>query len=227
MFLRTALIGLLFFFCRASPAFPQDTLGGDIGSVGTTSLFLARIGERLDSPHVGTRHYLEFLQIRNRWIYPDIGYIDFAHGNYRELFIGGGRTLIRNQRISWDQVLLYDQAMGMAARSARYLQPLTMLRVRITPRFTNDTEYFLYIPINDSARVQHVLERSKFEYALKRRWMIGAGYAGVKFADLPWQNKPLVTTTFLTSAGEFEFWLQRVPGGAQIQFRYELIHTSR
>lgn len=78
--------------------------------------FFARTGESLASPPIGVIHYLEFLQIRNRWIYPDIGYVDFAHNNYREFFIGGGRTLIDNKLASWDQELLYLQATGSACR---------------------------------------------------------------------------------------------------------------
>jgi len=82
----------------------------------TETLFFARTGESLASPPIGVIHYLEFLQIRNRWIYPDIGYVDFAHNNYREFFIGGGRTLIDNKLASWDQELLYLQATGSACR---------------------------------------------------------------------------------------------------------------
>lgn len=226
MFKRRALIGLLLFFGSAYLGLAQAAVGGDTPS-GTVSMIFARAGESLDTPHVGTMHFLEFVQIRNRWIYPDIGYIDFAHDNYRELFIGGGRTLISNKRVSWEQELLYDQAMGAAAHNARYLQPWSMLRFRFTPKFTNETVYFLYLPLNDSAQMQHVLERSKFEYDVRKYWKVGAGYGATKLAASPWKNKPLLTTTFLTKAGEFEVWLQRVPGGAQVQLRYALIHTSR
>jgi hypothetical protein len=172
-------------------------------------------------------HYLEFLQIRNRWIYPDVGYIDFGHGNYHELFVGGGRRLISTKRVLWEQELLYDQAVGAAAHSARYLQPFSMLRLHFTPKFTNETVYFLYLPLNHSGQVQHVIERSKFEYLVTKDWKVGVGYGGIKIASSPWRNKPLLTTTLLTKAGEFECWLQRVPGGAQVQLRYALIHASR
>jgi hypothetical protein len=30
----------------------------------------------------------------------------------------------------------------------------------------------------------------------------------------------------MTGVGDFEFWLQKIPGGAQIQFRYALLHKS-
>jgi len=45
----------------------------EIGNDRTTTIFLARTGSRLDSPHSGTYHYLELLQIRGKWIFPDAG----------------------------------------------------------------------------------------------------------------------------------------------------------
>jgi len=209
--------------CFAQVAAPDE----ETSATPTKTFFEARTGESLNSPHIGIIHYLEFFQIRKKWIYPDIGYVDFAHGNYREFFIGGGRTLFDNKIATWDQELLYVQATGPAAASARYLQPWSMLRVRFTPKFTNETVYFAYFPLNDSAHIHHVIERAKFEYALKKHWKIGAGYAGVKFPGVPWVNKPLLTTTLSTKAGAFELWLQKIPGGEQIEFRYALIHTSR
>ena len=38
-----------------------------------------------------------------------------------------------------------------------------------------------------------------------------------------WQNKPFVTTTLSTKVGAFEFWLQKLPGGSQLQLRYQLV----
>jgi len=189
--------------------------------------FFARTGESLASPPIGVIHYLEFLQIRNRWIYPDIGYVDFAHNNYREFFIGGGRTLIDNKLASWDQELLYLQATGSASRHAGYLQPWSMLRLRYTPKWTSEIVYFMYLRLNDSARFHQVIERAKIEYAVKKRWKIGAGYAGTKPVGGQWENKPFLTTTVSTRAGAFEFWLQKIPAGEQIEIRYALVHTSR
>ncbi|MGA7795813.1 MAG: hypothetical protein WCA19_22500 [Candidatus Acidiferrales bacterium] len=226
--LRAANYATLLCLCFAISAFAQDAAPNEeTSSDPTKSFFFARTGESLNSPHIGIIHYLEFFQIRKKWIYPDIGYVDFAHGNYREFFIGGGRTLYDGKIASWDQELLYVQATGPAAASARYLQPWSMLRVRFTPKFTSETVYFAYFPLNDSAHIHHVIERAKFEYALKKHWKIGAGYAGVKFSGVPWENKPLLTTTISTKAGAFEFWLQKIPGGEQIEFRYALIQTSR
>ena len=227
---RPAIFAALLCLYGGVASFAQDAVAntnGDSPAEPTKSFFLARTGESLKGPYIGTIHYLEFFQIRNKWIYPDIGYVDFAHDSYREFFIGGGRTLIDDKLATWDQELLYVQAAGSAAGSARFLQPWSMLRFRFTPKFTSETVYFAYFPLNDSARIHHVFERVKFEYALKKRWKAGVGYAGVKLPGVPWVNKPMITTTISTKAGAFEFWLQRIPGGEQIEARYVLIHTSR
>ena len=84
----------------------------------TETLFFARSGESLIGPYTATIHYLEFLQIRNKWIVPDVGYIDFGHGNYREYYICGGRTLFDNKYASFDQELLYLGTSGSAAAGA-------------------------------------------------------------------------------------------------------------
>ena len=207
------------------PALAQGA--ADATSNPTTTIVLARTGVRLDEPHVGTYHYLEIIQSRGSWIYPDIGYIDFATNTYREVFVGGGRALLDNKRVTLIEEPFFDRAFGPAARGASYLMPWTMLQVRFTPKFNNETVYFLYLPLNDSARIQHVLERSKFEYALKKSLKAGIGYGAYKFGDTDWDHRPFATTTISTGAGAFEFWLQKMPGGAQVQFRYMLVHTGR
>ena len=227
--LRTAMFAALLCLCGAVTSFAQDAApdgNGDVEVALTKTLFLARTGESLKGPYIGTIHYLEFFQIRKKWIYPDIGYVDFAHDNYREFYIGGGRTLYEGKFATWDQELLYVQTTGPAARGAAYLQPWSMLRVRFAPKLTNETVYFAYFPLNDSAHIHHVFERVKFEYALKKRWKAGMGYAGVKFPGVPWVHKPFLTTTISTKAGAFELWLQKIPGGEQVELRYALIHTS-
>jgi hypothetical protein len=212
--------------CSATGLAQDAPATGDTTSTPTTTIFLARTGQRLDSSFPGTFHYLEFFQVRNRWIYPDIGYVDFGHNNYREFFIGGGRTLIDNKRVSWDLELFYDQATGSAARSAAYLQPFTILRLSFTPKFSGEAEYFAYLPLNDSAKFHQVLERAKLDYAVKKRWKIGAGYAGLNRPGTPWQNRPMITTTISTKAGAFELWFQKIPNGAQVELRYRLVHQS-
>jgi len=173
--LRAVKFAVLLCLGCAVTSFAQDPApAGYTTDALTKSFFMARTGESLNAPYIGTIHYLEFFQVRKKWIYPDVGYVDFAHNNYREFFIGGGRTLYNGKFASWDQELLYDQATGPAAGSARYLQPYAIFHVYFAPKFSNETDYFLYLPLNDSARIHFVLERAKFEYAVTKPWKIGA-----------------------------------------------------
>ena len=228
IFLRTVkYAGLLCLGCAVA-GFAQDTPPGeDAPAEPTKTFFLARSGEGLQTPHIQIIHYLEFFQERKKWIVPDIGYVDFGHGNYREFYIGGGRALIDNRRATWEQELLYVQATGPAAHGAAYLQPWSLVRLRFTPKLTSEASFFAYFPVNDPGRFHQVLERAKLEYALKKPWKVGAGYAESKPVGQRWGNKPFLTTTLSTKEGAFEFWLQKIPAGAQIEIRYVLVHTSR
>jgi hypothetical protein len=188
---------------------------------------IARTGVRTGAPYASTYHFVEFLQSRGKWIYPDVGYIDFGHGNYREVFVGAGRALWKNKWAMLVEELYFNQATGSAAKSARYIQPWTLVDCQFSSRLTGEVVYFPYLPLNHSAHIQHVLERAKVEYALTPAWKIGGGYAGYKFGDYQWQNRPMLTTTLSTRAGSFELWLQKMPGGGQVQLRYQLLHLSR
>lgn len=203
---------------------PND--GANAGSTPTTSILIARSGIRTDAPHVDTYRYWEFFQVRGNWIYPDFGYIDYGSGAYRELFVGAGRTLYHSDRVTIAEELYFVQATGANAKSARYLWPWTLVDFNITPKLTTETVYFPYIPLNQPGRVQQVLERAKVEYHLAKNWKVGGGYAMYKFGDNPHEDKPMITVTKSTKAGSLEIWLQKMPGGGQIQFRLTFIHVS-
>jgi hypothetical protein len=166
---------------------------------------------------------MEFFQARGDWILPDFGSLDFYHGNYREFFVGTGRTLHKSKTVTWLEELYFAQATGSAANSARYLWPWTLVDVRFTSQLTSEVVYFPYVPLNHSAHFQHVLERAKVEYAPSRTWKFGAGYGAYQYGGQPWQHKPFVTTTISTKVGSFESWLQKMPGGGQVQLRYQLV----
>jgi hypothetical protein len=210
----------------AFASFAQDATTTDPAVTPTTTIFVARTGVRTDVPHATTYRLFEVFQLHGKWIVPDGGYIDFGTGRYHELFIGGGRTLYDGKKAMLVEELYFDQAIGPLALSARYLQPWTLLQIRFAPKWTSETVYFPYLPLNQSALVQHVLERAKLEYTVNKTFKFGGGYAGYKYGDDRWQNKPLVTTTVSTRGGAFEFWLQKMPGGAQVQVRYTLAYTS-
>ena len=207
--------------------FAQTDAGQNAGTEGTTTTLVARMGVRTDAPHDSTYHLVELLQSRGKWVVPDVGYIDFAHNNYREYFVGAGRKLYDGKKATLTGELYFSQAIGPAAHNACYLQPWTLLKIRPTPKITSETSYFAYLPLNQPARVQHVFERSKVEYILDKTWKAGIGYGGYKYAEHQWQNKPFVTATVSTGVGSLEVWLQKVPGGAQIQLRVLATHVAR
>jgi len=189
----------------------------------TTTVVLAREGQRFSPQSTATLHYLEGFQIRHRWVLPDVGYIDFGHGDYREVFMGGGYTLFDGKRVSLVEEGLFVQASGSGANQARYAMPWTMLQLHLTDKFSGEAVYFPYIPLNNSGRKQHVLERAKVERKIANRWKAGAGLGGYKFADQAWSNRPFITTTFSTRWGDWEFWLQRLPENKpQFQIRYAI-----
>jgi hypothetical protein len=189
----------------------------------TTTIVLAREGQRFQRQSTATMHYLETFQIRHRWVLPDIGYIDFGHSDYREVFMGGGYTVYDGKHISFIQEALFVQASGSSAHQARYLMPWTMVQYHLTEKLGGETVYFPYFPLNDNGRKQHVLERAKLEYKIANRWKAGAGLGGYKFGDEAWSNRPFITMTVSTRWGDWEVWLQRLPENkAQFQIRYAI-----
>jgi hypothetical protein len=209
----------------ALTSFAQTTDTGNANADPTTSIFVARTGVRTDTPHVETYRYVEFFQLRGNWIYPDFGYLDFGNGRYQENFIGAGRTLYHSDKATIAEELYFVQATGPDSKGARYLWPWTLVDFNLSKKLTTETVYFPYIPLNKSARVQHVIERAKVEYHVAKNWKVGGGYATYKFGGGDWQNKPMITTTYATKAGSLEVWLQKMPGGGQVQFRYTFVHT--
>ena len=97
--MRHYVVAVFGIFSLATACIAQDATNADNAANPTTSILIARTGESFQSPHVGTYHLVEFFQLRGKWIYPDVGYIDFGTNNYHEVFVGGGRTT-RNGRTS-------------------------------------------------------------------------------------------------------------------------------
>jgi len=227
---RTTVLAATLTGVAGSVVYAQDTKPAETTSVSTptaapaVSIVLLRTGENLQHPYTGTYRLLEFLQVRGKWIYPDLGCVDFATGTYRECFVGGGRRLFKNSTVTLTGEAYFVQASGPAAHSARYLWINPILDLRFTPKFAGQMSYFPYLPLNKPARIQQVIERAKLEYAFTKHVKAGGGYGAYQFGNGPWQGKPFITTTVSTKAGSFEFWLQKMPQGAQVQVRYAFAH---
>ncbi len=195
--------------------------------VPTTSVLLVRTGQNLQAPYTGTYHLAELFQMRGRWIAPDMGYVDFATNTYREFFAGGGYTVVNRKKATLSLEGFFVQDTGPAAKGARYFWANPIMTVQFTPKWTWQTGYISYLPINHSGTFQQVLERSKMQYAFTKSVKAGAGYAMYQTPGKPVQNKPFATITFATRAGSIELWAQHVPKGAQVQARYVFAHTGR
>jgi hypothetical protein len=167
-------------------------------------------------------HFLEIIHSKGAWIAPDIGYIDFSTGDYREVFIGVGKVLHGSKRSTLVGEVYVDQALGPVGKGALYLQPFMAGRQQLSDHWTIRGVYFLYLPLNKAGIQQHVLENIKLEREWKK-YKLGAGYSGYKFGSTSWQHKPFVTATLATERlGSFEVWLQKLPRSSQVQIRYSI-----
>lgn len=185
----------------------------------TETYIIARTG--VTGEGAATYRYFEVFQQKGKWIYPDVGYLDFADArDYREAYIGAGGVLFSTKHITVLEEGYIDVATGSAGKGATYFQPWTLVAIALTAKLGAEVVYFPYLPLNNVARIQHVLERAKLEYDLGHV-KLGAGYGGYRFGDESWSNRPFVTGTVkLGLLGSLELWLQKMPRGSQVQVRY-------
>src|SRR2546426_1079632 len=147
VFLLVQLAALAFSGLAVAPASAQD------------SVVIARVAAK----DVATFRYAEVFHETGAWVFPDVGYVDYGSGDYREFFAGFGRTLFRSPRASMTGELLFLQAAGEAAESARYVLPWVLVGYRLSTKIAGEAVYFPYLPLNSSAHLQQVFERAKLE----------------------------------------------------------------
>ncbi len=219
--MRNRLFSVLFLFACLQTSFAESA-----DPHRPLSIYLVHTGEQLQSPHVVTYRMLEYAQVRGRWVFPDVGYYDSGHTNDVLWFAGMGREIYRGERVTWTQELYAAEEAGSAAHNQRSLWVWPVLDVRFTPRLTGQAVAFPTVPLDRAAQWGLNVDRAKLEYALRPRFQAGAGYNSSKCAGSPWQNKPFFTTTVTNRTGAWEFWMQRMPGGAQVQLRYQLVRRG-
>jgi hypothetical protein len=190
------------------------------------SSYTLRTGEQLQGPHVLTYRLFEYSQQRDRWILPDFGYYDIGSTRERIVFTGVGAELVHNPRFVWTQVLYVAEWAGPAAHHERDLWIWPVLDARLSPRLSGEMVVYPTIPLNRAARWELDVDRAKLEYAARPWLKTGAGYSACVGANTGWTNKPLLTATFTGRAGSWEFWLERMPGGGQVQMRYSLVRKG-
>ncbi len=107
------LIAILFIVCDlpAQADHPQPVV----------DIYVLRMGEQLQSPHVVTYRVVEWEQMRGRWILPDVGYYDTGYGKDQLWFAGGGADVIHSKHVDWAQELYVLQEAGPESRNKRFL----------------------------------------------------------------------------------------------------------
>ena len=170
----------------------------------------------------GTYHYAEVIHERGRGVPFDAGYIDFDNpAQYREMWLGGGFKPIASSRVSLTAEGFLAAAYGEHAGGALYFQPFFLGTARLSSRVLAESVYLLYVPLNEAAHAQHLLERAKMEYDWPR-FRLGGGYGAYLSRGAAWQHRPFVTATIKAPpVGNVELWAQRLPdNNFTLQVRY-------
>jgi hypothetical protein len=222
--MRTGLVFCFLFLGWMSVGAPAET---DSYSKPVVSTYIVRTGEQLQAPHVLTYRLVEYAQQRGRWILPDMGVYDTAHGESKLLFLAAGADLHPTKKALLTQEIYFVQAAGPGSHGARSIWLWPVLDLNFTPRLRAEVVVYPTIPLNRAAQAGFDVDRAKLEYAVRRNFSMGGGYGASKCEGSTWQNKPFLNTTIFSRAGSFEFWLQRMPGGGQIQTRFTLVHAGR
>jgi hypothetical protein len=216
-----AVFLLLFGWINGLAAEPDDLSQHPVACT-----IVVRTGEQLQSPHQQTYDLVEFSQQRGRWIVPDIGVYRSGDEKNELLFGGAGIDLPIGKKADYTQVFYFSQEVGPGSHGARSLWVWPVIDFNLTPRWFSEVVVYPTIPLNRAAQAAFDVDRAKLQYELRRSFALGGGYSATKCTGTPWKNKPFLTATVFSRAGSFEFWLQRMAGGGQVQVRYTLTRNE-
>jgi hypothetical protein len=212
-----------FLGCLLLVLFPVPSLAAEEHPQPVVNIYIIRTAEQLQTPHVITYRVFEWTQERGRWIVPDFGYFDTGYGREQIWFAGAGAKLVHSRHVDWEQELYISQEAGADSENKRSLWIWPVVDVRFPARFSAQVAAYPTLPLNRAQRWGYDVDRAKLERRLSSRWSFGVGYAGGICDSRTWQSKPFVTTTRRTRRGNFEVWLQSIPGGSQAQVRYLMV----
>jgi len=198
-------------------------LGAELdGNPHFESTYVFRTGEQLQGSHKLSYRLTEYSLQHGRWVLPDVGYYDVGELKDRIFFAGGGAEVIHNNRLVWTQILYVAEEAGSAAHHERTFWVWPVLDANLGNHVTAEVALYPTVPLNRAARWSFDVDRAKVEYRVAPHLKVGPGYNACVGADSSWTNKPFATATISNREGDWEFWLQRVPGGAQVQLRFSL-----
>jgi hypothetical protein len=213
-------VALIFFFAffvlQISP-------GASAAQAPVSDVYILRSAEQLQSPHVVTYRVFEWTETRGRWIFPDVGYYDTGYGKEQIWFTGAGLDVVHTARLDWSQEIYFSQEAGPASSNKRALWIWPVIDAHLRSRLLGEIAAYPVIPLDAAQRWGADVDRAKLEWLFHGHWLAGAGYSGGICSTRAWQSEPFLTVTRRTHAGNFEFWLQRIDGGAQAQVRYVLV----
>ena len=187
------------------------------------NIYVLRMGEQVQSPHVVTYRVAEWEQMRGRWILPDVGYYDTGYGKDQIWFAGGGADVLHSRHVDWEQEIYVLQEAGPESTNKRFIWLWPVLDFRFRPRLTAEVAPYPTLPLNRAQGWSFDVDRAKIEWAATSHWKTGVGYAGGVTASSACQHRPFLTVTRSTRVGSVEAWLQEYNGGAQVQLRYLLV----
>jgi hypothetical protein len=221
------LFALVLFFCGSALS-AEETDAPRPAPAAVETTYVVRTGQRLQAPVAATYRLFEYSQQRGRWILPDMGYYDIGHFRSQLWFAGVGVEFHPSRRVTWTQIVYVAQAVGREAHNERSFWIWPVVDANLTPRLSLEAVAYPTLPLNRAQRWAFDLDRVKLEYKVNSRLVAGAGLSATTGAGMDWERRPFLTLTSSRGrAANCEFWLERIPGGAQIQVRYQLIRPGR
>jgi hypothetical protein len=171
--------------------------------------------------------FMDNYRTQGRSIIPDVGWVDFGKSHeYREVFAGGGYIPVNNKRFSLVTEGFFLQGTGLTRNRPNYFLAYVVSGFKPVARLNWETNYFGYYPINKTAQVQHVLDRSKLEWQFSDRFALGGGFAGCITKGTKWDSMPFASAKLSTKDyGNFEIWLQKVPPPYNYRFQLRFNKT--
>ena len=191
-----------------------------------TDIYVVRFGEQLQSPHVFTYRFVEWAQKRGRWILPDVGYRDTGYAKDQLWLVAGGAQVLHRRSFDWTQEVYFSQEAGPESHNKRALWIWPVIDARFPKRFTSQAVAFPTIPLNQAQRWGFDVDRARLEWSANSHWRVGAGYNGGINKARDWQSRPFASLKRRSQVGDFDLWLQKIQGGAQLQVRWMLVRDE-
>lgn len=188
--------------------------------------WVVRTGQRMQAPMAATYRLIEYSQQRGRWIVPDVGYYDIGHTRSEIWFAGAGFEMRPNRHIDWTQIFYIAQTAGREAHNERMFWIWPVVDVAFNPRWSAEAVVYPTIPLNRSQRWGLDVDRVKLEYRMKPHMRAGLGLKAATGGGMGWERDPFLTMTCLRDKRNVEFWVQRIPDGAAVQVRYQIVRKG-